>query len=39
MGKSVKPGFYSKHPSLTDLDDNGDLKMATDFARVYATHD
>ena len=37
MGKSVKPGFYTKHPSLTDLDENGDLKMTTDFRRVYAT--
>jgi Protein of unknown function (DUF1501) len=37
IGKCVKPGFYSKHPSLTDLDDNGDLKMTVDFRRVYAT--
>ena len=37
MGKSIKPGFYGKHPSLTDLDENGDLKMTTDFRRVYAT--
>jgi uncharacterized protein (DUF1501 family) len=37
MGKSVKAGFYGKHPSLTDLDSNGDLKMTTDFRRVYAT--
>ena len=29
-------GFYGKHPSLTDLDD-GNMKMTTDFRRVYAT--
>lgn len=37
MGRSVKPGFYGTHPSLTDLDDNGDLKMTIDFRRVYST--
>src|SRR5579862_8420359 len=37
MGRKVKPGLYGKHPSLTDLDSNGDLKMTTDFRRVYAT--
>ena len=36
VGKGVKGGFYGKHPSLTDLDD-GNLKMTTDFRRVYAT--
>jgi uncharacterized protein (DUF1501 family) len=36
VGKSVKGGFYGRHPSLTDLDD-GNLKMTTDFRRVYAT--
>jgi uncharacterized protein (DUF1501 family) len=35
-GKSVKGGLYGGHPSLTDLDD-GNLKMTTDFRRVYAT--
>ena len=35
-GTGVKGGFYSKHPSLTDLDD-GNMKMTTDFRRVYAT--
>ena len=35
-GKGVKGGFYGKHPSLTDLDD-GNMKMTTDFRRVYAT--
>jgi len=36
VGKHVKGGFYSEHPSLTDLDE-GDLKMTTDFREVYAT--
>ena len=36
VGNGVKGGFYSRHPSLTDLDD-GNLKMTTDFRRVYAT--
>jgi uncharacterized protein (DUF1501 family) len=36
IGKGVKGGFYGLHPSLTDLDD-GNLKMTTDFRRVYAT--
>jgi uncharacterized protein (DUF1501 family) len=35
-GHGVKGGLYSRHPSLTDLDD-GNLKMTTDFRRVYAT--
>ena len=32
----IKGGFYGHPPSLTDLDD-GNLKMTTDFRRVYAT--
>ena len=36
IGKGVKGGLHSRHPSLTDLDD-GNLKMTTDFRRVYAT--
>ena len=36
VGKAVKGGFYSRHPSLTDQDD-GNMKMTTDFRRVYAT--
>ena len=35
-GERVKGGFYGTHPSLTDLDD-GNMKMTTDFRRVYAT--
>jgi len=36
FGKHLKGGFYGQPPSLTDLDD-GNLKMTTDFRRVYAT--
>jgi uncharacterized protein (DUF1501 family) len=36
FGKGVKGGLYGHHPSLTDLDD-GNMKMTTDFRRVYAT--
>src|SRR5262245_3035405 len=36
VGQGVKGGFYGRHPSLTDLDD-GNMKMTTDFRRVYAT--
>ena len=36
FGKGVKGGLYGPHPSLTDLDD-GNMKMTTDFRRVYAT--
>jgi uncharacterized protein (DUF1501 family) len=36
VGKGVKGGLVGTHPSLTDLDD-GNLKMTTDFRRVYAT--
>ena len=34
--KGVAGGFYGDTPSLTDLDD-GNLKMTTDFRRVYAS--
>ena len=38
VGKNVKGGFYSKHPSLTDLDPkHGDLRVGLDFRRVYAS--
>jgi uncharacterized protein (DUF1501 family) len=36
VGRGVKGGQYGAHPSLTDLDD-GNLKMTTDFRRVYAS--
>ncbi len=35
-GSAVKGGAVGKHPRLDDLDD-GDLKYAIDFRRVYAT--
>ena len=35
-GKGVAGGFYGDTPSLVDLDD-GNLKMTTDFRRVYAS--
>ena len=37
MGGAVRGGVRNDHPSLTDLDANGDLKHATDFRSVYAT--
>jgi uncharacterized protein (DUF1501 family) len=36
VGKGIKGGFYGAHPSLTDLDD-GNMRMTTDFRRVYST--
>jgi uncharacterized protein (DUF1501 family) len=36
FGRHLKGGLYGRPPSLTDLDD-GNLKMTTDFRRVYAT--
>lgn len=35
--KKSKAGLISKHPSLTDLDEEGDMKFNTDFRSVYAT--
>jgi uncharacterized protein (DUF1501 family) len=32
-----KAGLIGKHPSLTDLDKEGDMKFHTDFRSVYAT--
>ncbi|MDB4491594.1 DUF1501 domain-containing protein [bacterium] len=36
-GKATKAGLIGKHPSLTDLDANDDMKFHTDFRAVYAT--
>ena len=36
FGKGINGGLQGQHPSLTDLDD-GNMKMTTDFRRVYAT--
>ena len=35
-GHGIKGGVHSEYPSLTDLD-NGDLRITTDFRRVYST--
>jgi len=35
-GPMVQPGVLNDHPSLTDLDDGGDLKHTVDFRNVYA---
>ncbi len=37
IGKPVKGGQYGVAPSLTDLDEGGNLRFTTDFRRVYAT--
>jgi len=36
LGGRVRGGLYGTYPSLSDLDDNGDLKFSTDFRSVYA---
>ncbi len=36
MGKHVRGGLHGRHPSLTDLDENGNLVQTTDFRRIYA---
>lgn len=36
IGSGVRPGFHGTPPSLVDLDE-GDLRMTTDFRRVYAS--
>ena len=36
FGQDLNGGFYGTAPSLTDTD-AGNLKMTTDFRRVYAT--
>lgn len=38
IGKHLKkPGVYNKLASLSDLDDNGDIKFEIDFRTIYAT--
>jgi len=37
FGPGVKAGVHGTQPSLTDLDERGNLKMTTDFRSVYAT--
>jgi uncharacterized protein (DUF1501 family) len=36
FGPGVKAGVHGTQPSLTDLDENGNLKTKTDFRTVYA---
>lgn len=36
FGGGVKSGVFGKQPSLTDLDERGNLKMQVDFRNVYA---
>ena len=38
IGNQLKSqGFYNDLASLSDLDDNGDLKYSVDFRSIYAT--
>lgn len=37
IGKPVAGGHYGDVPSLSDLDEGGNLRFTTDFRRVYAT--
>jgi uncharacterized protein (DUF1501 family) len=37
VGDRVRGGLYGAQPSLTNLDDNGNLKYSVDFRNVYAT--
>jgi uncharacterized protein (DUF1501 family) len=36
VGNKVQGGLYGTYPSLSDLDNNGDLKFNADFRSVYA---
>ena len=36
IGNAVQGGMYGSYPSLSDLDNNGDLKFNADFRSVYA---
>jgi uncharacterized protein (DUF1501 family) len=36
IGNKVQGGLYGTYPSLSDLDNNGDLKFSSDFRSVYA---
>jgi uncharacterized protein (DUF1501 family) len=36
IGNKVQGGLYGTYPSLSDLDNNGDLKFNADFRSVYA---
>jgi uncharacterized protein (DUF1501 family) len=38
FGPGVKAGVHSVQPSLTDLDERGNLKMSVDFRNAYAAN-
>src|SRR6266513_88295 len=37
LGNAVNKGIFGEPPSLSNLDENGNLKYSTDFRSVYAT--
>src|SRR5213078_1978313 len=37
LGNAVNKGIFGEPPSLSSLDENGNLKYSTDFRSVYAT--
>lgn len=37
FGNQVRGGFYGEYPSVTQLDENQNFEMTTDFRHVYAT--
>lgn len=37
LGPGVKAGVHGKQPSLTDIDERGNLKMTVDFRNIYAS--
>jgi len=37
IGEGVKGGLYGEHPSLANLDQNGNMKASVDFRSVYGT--
>ena len=36
MGERVAGGFHGEVPDLADLDRDGNLKVTTDYRRIYA---
>jgi len=37
MGGGIKGGLYGKHPSMEQLDANGNVAYTTDFRQIYST--
>jgi uncharacterized protein (DUF1501 family) len=37
IGENIRSGFYGSQPSLSDLDQAGNLKFTTDFRQIYAS--